>query len=57
MNNHHNFSMNRTCDVKFPWYKPDGQGRDTYIGLNNGGLCPVKWPKGTMPKENFNSST
>ncbi len=33
------FAMQRTSHPKYAHYVPDGEGRDTYIQKNNGGLC------------------
>ena len=32
-------SLYRTFNPKYTHYGPDGQGRDSYIIKNNGGLC------------------
>jgi hypothetical protein len=36
--------LQRTFDPKYAHYMSDGQGRDTYIIRNNGGLCSEREP-------------
>lgn len=46
-------SLYRTFAPTFNAYSPDGEGRDTYIGYNNGGFWNNRIPPGTP----FESST
>lgn len=40
MNTGYNEIFYRTYQPKYPFYPSDGNGRDTYIRYNNGGMIP-----------------